>query len=87
VLRVKSEARGAEEVVLTIEDSGIGIAAENIKRIFEPFFTTKPNGMGMGLSICRSIIDAHGGRLSASPAQPHGSAFQVALPFERLSQQ
>jgi PAS domain S-box-containing protein len=87
VLRVKSETRGAEEVVLTIEDSGIGIAAENIERIFEPFFTTKPNGMGMGLSICRSIVEAHGGRLSASPAQPHGSAFQVALPLERLSQQ
>ena len=62
---------------------GPGIAAESINRIFEPFFTTKPNGMGMGLSICRSIVEAHGGNLSVSPAQPQGSAFRVMLPLDK----
>ena len=82
LLQVKTDVVGSQ-VALTIEDSGSGITAENISRIFEPFFTTKPNGMGMGLSICRSIIEAHGGNLSVSSAQPHGSAFRVMLPFEK----
>jgi PAS domain S-box-containing protein len=82
LLQVKTDIVGSE-VALTIEDSGSGITSENISRIFEPFFTTKPNGMGMGLSICRSIIEAHGGNLSVSSAQPQGSAFRVMLPFEK----
>jgi tetratricopeptide (TPR) repeat protein len=67
-------------VVITLEDSGTGIDPKNIDRIFQPFFTTKSNGMGMGLSICRSIIEAHRGSLSAFPARPHGTAFRVTLP-------
>ena len=50
------------------------------KRIFEPFFTTKPDGLGMGLSICRSIIEAHGGQLWVSPSAPHGTAFRFTVP-------
>ena len=82
LLQVRTEVVGSQ-VELTIEDSGPGIAAESINRIFEPFFTTKPNGMGMGLSICRSIVEAHGGDLSVSPAQPQGSAFRVTLPLDK----
>jgi PAS domain S-box-containing protein len=82
LLQVRTEVVGSQ-VELTIEDSGPGIAAESINRIFEPFFTTKPNGMGMGLSICRSIVEAHGGDLSVSPAQPQGSAFRVMLPLDK----
>jgi two-component system sensor kinase FixL len=67
-------------LLITVEDSGMGIDLKNIGRIFDPFFTTKSHGMGLGLSICRSIIEIHGGRLTASPAQPHGSIFRVLLP-------
>jgi signal transduction histidine kinase len=61
-------------------DTGSGIDPKNINRIFEAFFTTKARGMGMGLSICRSIIEAHGGRLWASAAVPCGSIFHIELP-------
>ena len=59
---------------------GTGIDPDNVDRVFDTFFTTKSHGMGMGLSICRSIVEAHGGRLSASSAHPHGSMFEVVLP-------
>ena len=60
--------------------TGNGIDPQHAKRIFEPFFTTKSHGMGMGLSICRSIIEHHGGQLSVAPGRKHGSIFRVALP-------
>ncbi len=69
------------EVLLTVADCGTGIAPENMERIFDAFFSTKPQGMGMGLSICRSIVEAHGGRLWAAPRAPHGSIFHVQLPL------
>ena len=81
ILRVKSELNGSESVIVTVEDSGTGIALENIDRIFDTFFTTKPHGMGMGLAICRSIVESHGGRLSASPGYPHGAIFRIVLPI------
>jgi PAS domain S-box-containing protein len=81
ILRVKSELNSSEGVIVTVEDSGTGIALENIDRIFDTFFTTKPHGMGMGLAICRSIIESHGGRLSASPGYPHGAVFRIVLPI------
>ena len=65
---------------MAITDSGAGLDPATADRIFEPFFTTKPNGMGMGLSICRSIIEAHGGRLSAGPNPPQGTCLQFRLP-------
>jgi signal transduction histidine kinase len=66
--------------VITVEDTGSGIDSTNAARIFEPFFTTKSHGMGMGLSICRSIVEHHGGHLSVAPGLTHGSIFQVSLP-------
>jgi PAS domain S-box-containing protein len=79
-LRVSSAPHDPAGAIITLEDSGTGIDPRNIDCIFQPFFTTKSNGMGMGLSICRSIIEAHRGSLSASPARPHGTAFRVTLP-------
>jgi len=79
-LRVMSTISKSEGVLITVEDSGPGIDPENADRIFHPFFTTKSQGMGMGLSICRSIIEAHDGYLSARSAVHRGSVFQISLP-------
>jgi signal transduction histidine kinase len=68
------------QALISVADCGAGIAAENVDRLFSPFFTTKSGGMGMGLSICRSIMEAHGGRLWATATVPHGSMFQFTLP-------
>jgi PAS domain S-box-containing protein len=81
VLRVKSQIDSAGDLLIVVEDSGPGFAPESVDRLFDPFFTTKPNGMGMGLSICRSIVDAHGGRLWASPQSPRGAIFQFTVPI------
>jgi PAS domain S-box-containing protein len=71
------------QVLVTVSDVGVGVAAENADRLFDAFFTTKSSGMGMGLSICRSIVDAHGGRLSASGNTGPGATFQFTLPLHR----
>ena len=81
LLRVQSRSDEPDTVLIAIEDSGPGIAPEIMDRLFEAFFTTKPSGMGMGLSICRSIVNAHGGRLWASPASPQGAVFQFTVPI------
>jgi signal transduction histidine kinase len=81
LLRVRTEANDAGEVFVLIEDNGTGIAPENLERIFVPFFTTKSKGMGMGLSICRSIIEAHGGTLTVAAAHKTGAVFQITLPI------
>jgi C4-dicarboxylate-specific signal transduction histidine kinase len=78
-LTIKSTTEHGK-VIITVEDSGVGIATSDIDHIFDPFFTKKPSGMGIGLSICRSIIESHNGRLSAKRAVPFGSIFQVELP-------
>jgi PAS domain S-box-containing protein len=67
-------------VSVEVRDTGPGLSPESLSRLFEPFYTTKPEGMGMGLSICRSITEAHGGRLWAIPCEPHGALFQFSIP-------
>jgi two-component system, LuxR family, sensor kinase FixL len=70
----------AREVFVDVRDSGPGLDAARPDAVFDPFYTTKPGGMGMGLSISRSIVEAHGGHLSAAPNQPHGAMFRFTLP-------
>jgi len=84
VLRVVSKPSDIDGVAISLEDTGIGIDPRNAERIFDAFFTTKSSGMGMGLAICRSIIEAHGGSLSASRGVPNGSVFRVVLPAASL---
>ena len=79
MLKITAGRCGPRGVLISIEDSGIGLEPEQIGRIFEPFFTTKPQGMGMGLAICRSIIEAHGGRLFASHGKEHGVKMEITL--------
>jgi signal transduction histidine kinase len=68
-------------LTITVEDTGIGIEPTHFDRIFDPFFTTKAHGMGLGLSICRSIIEAHGGKLLAARRNPFGTSFCLSLPI------
>jgi len=79
-LVISSEAT-EEGVCVGVRDTGPGLRSESLPRLFEPFYTTKPDGMGMGLSICRSIIEAHGGRLWAAACEPQGALFQFTIPI------
>jgi PAS domain S-box-containing protein len=79
-LAVSTEPLEAGGVLVAIEDNGTGLEPATADRVFDSFFTTKPGGMGMGLSICRSIVEAHGGRLWMSPRVPHGTAVRFTVP-------
>jgi PAS domain S-box-containing protein len=79
-LVIRSRQNEPQQVLVSVTDCGVGISAENAERLFNAFFTTKSSGMGMGLSICRSIMEAHGGRLWVTEALPHGATFQFTLP-------
>jgi signal transduction histidine kinase len=79
VASVKDESQGA---LIMVQDSGTGLDAAALDRLFEAFYTTKPQGMGIGLAVSRTIVQAHGGRLWATANQPHGAIFQFSLPAE-----
>jgi PAS domain S-box-containing protein len=79
-LAIRSCQDETKQVLVSVTDCGVGISADNANRLFTAFFTTKSSGMGMGLSICRSIMEAHGGRLWATANTPHGATFQFTLP-------
>jgi PAS domain S-box-containing protein len=79
-LSISTEPRGLDEVLVTVRDSGPRISPERLEHAFDSFYTTKPNGMGLGLSICRSIVEAHGGQLWADANEPTGAAFQFTWP-------
>ena len=79
-LRVTSREASDGNAVIEIEDTGPGIAPDNMDKIFDPFFTTKAEGMGLGLPICRSIVEAHGGKLTVANRSPRGAIVQIAIP-------
>jgi signal transduction histidine kinase len=85
VLKVSSTFVSGQGVLIGVADSGMGIEPKNVDGLFDAFFTTKTHGTGMGLAICRSIVEAHGGRLSAAPNEPHGAIFRFTLPVEDAS--
>jgi signal transduction histidine kinase len=78
-LFIRSHRHECEQVLIEVQDTGVGIPPENIKQLFNAFFSTKPNGMGMGLSICRSIVEAHWERIWASGNAGPGATFHVTL--------
>jgi two-component system sensor kinase FixL len=82
-LLIRTELDGSGGVLIAVQDSGPGLQPESLDRLFDAFYTTKPSGMGMGLSICRSIIESHGGRVWAAPNLPQGAAFHFTLPQRR----
>jgi PAS domain S-box-containing protein len=84
-LVIRSHQDEANQVVIAVADRGVGISAENADQLFNAFFTTKSSGIGMGLSICRSIIEAHGGRISAANNDGPGATFQFTLPLHQSS--
>ena len=81
-LAIRSEPHDGDHAGVTVQDTGSGIAANHLDHLFSAFVTTKPGGMGMGLSISRSIVEEHGGRLWATPNEPHGAVFCFSLPME-----
>jgi signal transduction histidine kinase len=82
-LVIRSRQDETQHALISVTDCGVGISAEHANRLFNAFFTTKSSGLGMGLSICRSIVEAHGGRLSASGNEGPGATFQFVLPLHR----
>jgi len=82
-LRIATERQAAGGVLVTVRDSGPGLDPADVERVFQAFYTTKTKGMGMGLAICRSMVEAHGGRMWASANEPRGAVFQFTLPLER----
>jgi signal transduction histidine kinase len=84
-LSISTSKAGSDSVLVAVSDSGPGLPQADPERIFDAFYTTKGNGLGLGLSICRSIIDAHGGRLWAKPNEPRGTVFCFTVPIGEQS--
>ena len=84
-LQISTETDEAEGVRVGVRDTGPGLTPESLPRLFEPFYTTKAEGMGMGLALCRSIVEAHGGRLWATACEPRGALFQFTIPATKES--
>jgi signal transduction histidine kinase len=82
-LVVRTNSTDTSTVLVEVQDNGTGIAAEKLESIFDPFITSKPEGLGMGLSICRSIIERHGGKISAANNLGRGVTFSITLPVAR----
>jgi PAS domain S-box-containing protein len=81
-LSIRSERRDQDQITVAVHDTGVGVDPDNVEKLFNAFFTTKPDGMGMGLSISRSILEAHGGRVWATANSPHGAIFHFSLPVD-----
>ena len=79
-LIIRTARKGEDRIIVTIEDTGRGFADPDTAKLFQAFYSTKPDGMGMGLAICRTIVEAHGGSIQATPKSPHGVVFQLELP-------
>lgn len=86
ILQVAIQTDATSSVRLSVEDTGRGISAADQERIFDAFFTTKPNGMGLGLAICRTIIERHAGKLDLLKSSPRGSIFEISLPLAAYPQ-
>jgi signal transduction histidine kinase len=84
-LQISTAEDRSNGVLVAVRDSGPGLNPESLERVFDPFYTTKPGGMGMGLSICRSIVEGHGGRMWATANAPRGAIFQFTLSARRES--
>jgi signal transduction histidine kinase len=85
VLFITSTEDASNGIRIAVTDSGPGLSTDGLARVFDPFYTTKSEGMGMGLSICQSIVKAHGGEISALANEPHGAVFQFTLPRDVAS--
>jgi signal transduction histidine kinase len=81
-LRIRTQPHESDTVLVTAQDTGIGLDPQNMARFFEPFYTTKPEGLGLGLAISRTMIEAHGGRLWATAPDGPGATVQFTLPAE-----
>ena len=81
MLRIETSIDQIDSVAITVADSGPGFDAKTAEQLFQPFFTTKSSGMGLGLSICKSIVEAHGGKLTVASNAPRGAVFRVELPL------
>jgi C4-dicarboxylate-specific signal transduction histidine kinase len=84
-LAIKSHRTGNEQLMVCVSDSGVGLPSQQADQIFHAFFTTKPHGIGMGLAICRSIVESHSGRLWAADNSPRGASFYLILPTNSMN--
>jgi len=83
ILEVSTQCDGKQRALITVSDRGSGISKKDASKIFTPFFTTKRNGIGLGLAVCQSVVQSHGGDLSMTRNSHGGAAFRIALPMRK----